>query len=842
MARISADQPWFTFVIEGGPQFRVYELEGSERLNEPYEFTLELVSIDANVDLIDLLGRQALLTMIDHGGQKRLIHGTIRQATQLYTGNIFTHYKVVMVPRLWYLGLNQNHRIFQNMNIVAIMEHIFKEQGFPSELVAFKLKEKYAPREYCVQYAESDLYFISRLCEEEGLYFYFEHQQDKHILCFSDASGGPWIPGQPDGLVRFYAGSGQLADEAVINRVRWGRQVRSDRATYREWNFQTPSIDLEATADEPAQQKAPAPGGLKLETYQFPHLYDNPGEGDRYADLRLKRQLTFSRWLEGRSDMTRLLPGFAFNLFGHAVQDANSSWWLTKVEHKGSQPQVLEHEAPDRGFHYHNEFTAIDFSTRFVPAEKHPKKRIDGLQSALITGPAGEEIYVDEYGRVKVKFHWDRLGPDNEKSTCWLRVAGFLAGENFGSIHCPRIGQEVLVEFMEGDPDRPVVTGRVHNADNMPIWDLPSQSALSGLQSRELFSDKRNELIMDDTPSQIQVQAASDHQHSQLNLGYITRVAHIKGRQEFRGEGFELRTDGWGAMRAARGLLLSSDPRNQASSYHKSMPEAVDGLGFFTSQQRGYLEEAAHHEAEPDEPEEIAETLETQFDEITGPEGADQAEMSAPHMVLSGPAGLAMTTDKSAHFSAGHNLAFSAGKNISLATGQSVVASALRRVSLFALKLGLKIFAGKGKLEIQAQSDDLDIIAKNVFKIISASGKVQFSAAKEILLTAGGSYLKIDKSGVESGTDGQFQSLAATHSLKGPKTMPVQAVTMARAAHLAQPICEDCEKRARQMKENKPEGGLIDQGLVTGIAGPLGQSGGPNPAQQKTDDSGVIWL
>ncbi|UQZ87810.1 type VI secretion system tip protein VgrG [Deltaproteobacteria bacterium Smac51] len=800
MAIFRGAQGWFSLKVEGGPDFEVYRLSGHEEISRTYEFDLELVSRVPGLDLVDLLGRRALLTMADHSGANRLVHGSIRLAEELHTANLFTHYHLVIVPRLWYLGQNRNHRIFQHRSVVQIIDEILREQKFRCEEVEWKLKEKYQPREYCVQYDESDLYFISRLCEEEGIYYYFEHQADSHVLCFSDASGGPDIPNQPEGLLRFFPGSGQVADEAVVRNLVVKRTVNSDTASYREWNFEKPFLDLEVSSHEADQALAPAPGGLKLETYQYPHLYELKEPGERYSRIQLARQLTFSKVAEGAGDVTRLLPGFSFKVYGHPRPEANGLWWLTEVRHYGEQPQVLEHEAPERGFTYGNSFTAIPFETRFIPELAHPKKTINGLQSALVTGPEGEEVFVDEYGRVKVHFHWDRLGPLNDRSTRWVRVAADWAGMNFGYIQPPRIGQEVLVEFMEGDPDRPVVTGRVYKKEHMPPWELPSQKALSGLQTREFHGQPKNQLVMDDTPGQIQLQVSSDYMFSQMNLGYLTRLNHISGRDDFRGKGFELRTDGWGAVRAGKGLFITTYARPEAASHHKDMIETLDCLEAGLNLHKEQAQRAARNLAQPDEADETLPGLETQFLDAKG-SGAAHGEMAAPHLLISSPAGLAADTPQTAHRAAGEHQALTAGKNISLAAGLSLVVSTARRIGLFAAEAGLKLFAAKGKVEIQAQDDDVEIIADKVLKIISAKERIHISAPEEILLTGADSYVRINSGGVTSGTPAKFMSYAGSHSLTGPRnkdylnpTLPVVAECLLEAQRCVRPACPLCGK------------------------------------------------
>ena len=533
-----ANTAWFTFAADAAPTggFGVYAFTGMEQVCKPFEFSIELVSRSSNVDVTALLGTQACLSITDKSGGRRLVHGLIREMEQLHTANAFTHYRAALVPRLWFLGQIRDHRIFQNLSVTEIIQQILQEQGFAAEDFSFKLSAQYPAREYCVQYGETDLHFITRLCEEEGIYFYFEHTESSHCLCFCDREGGPNIPGES--ILRFHPGSGHSEDTAVINRLNLHHRVNSNASTYREWNFERPRLSLQTNRYELDERAAPRPPGMMLEQYQFPHLYALHTPGMNYAELQILRQLTFRCWIECVSDVSRYLPSYTFSIYDHPRSDVNANWWVTAVRHEGEQPGVLEHEAPaERGLRYQSVVTAIPEMTRFIPAIEHPKVRIEGLQSAIVTGPGGEEVYTDEYGRVKVQFHWDRKGGFDEKTTCWVRVADTWAGNNFGFIQVPRIGQEVMVEYMEGDPDRPVITGRVYNALKMPPWNLPGQKTLSGIQSREFFGTNRNQLVLDDAKGEVQAKLSSDHNATELNLGYLTRLTHVTGREDFRGEG-----------------------------------------------------------------------------------------------------------------------------------------------------------------------------------------------------------------------------------------------------------------------------------------------------------------
>lgn len=318
MSSPDANSTWFHFSIPGGSDFAVFGFSGVERISRPYSFTIDLVSQFASERLLNLVGQEACLSIADRSGTSRLVHGIIREMEQLHSANLWTCYRCLIVPRLWFLGSRRNHRIFQHQTVPAIITHILGEQNFTEDAFAFKCFHDYPVREYCVQYGESDLHFISRLCEEEGIYYYFEHSETGHCLCFSDMPGGPRINGEPD--LRYFPGSGQTADTAVISRATLRSQSVSDRAMLRDWNFLTPSSILEGSTDEPDFLKAPTAPGVDAEIYAYPHIHQTDSEAERYADIQLLRQLAFQTWLEAESDVSRFLPGFTFSLHNHDLE------------------------------------------------------------------------------------------------------------------------------------------------------------------------------------------------------------------------------------------------------------------------------------------------------------------------------------------------------------------------------------------------------------------------------------------------------------------------------------------------------------------------------------------
>ena len=490
---ISSNQAHYTFT-SNNKNFSVYAFNGYEEIQKPYEFEIELVSRSANEDVPSLLGTPACLTIIETGAElnalintatddaTRYVHGLIHKIEQLHTSHSYTHYRAVLVPRLWYLDKISDNRIFQNLSVVEIIHKILQEQCFNADDFSFQLCHKYESREYCVQYGETDLYFISRLCEEEGIFFYFEHTKEHHCLCFSDYEGGPKISGDPD--LRFYPGSGNTADKAVINKLQINYTVTNNAVTYADWNFTQPLLDLKLTRDEPRPGFVCAPQGMWLEQYKYPHIYQSRKQGNHYAEIHLQRQLCRQSLINLQSNAVRFLPGFTFGIHGHPRNTVNSGWWVISVRQEGKQPGVLEHEAPnERGAEYSATVTALPELVRFIPTLDHPKKLIEGLQSAIVTGPKGEEIFTDEYGRVKVQFFWDRQGQWNDATSCWIRVSQGWAGGQFGALTTPRIGHEVLVSFLEGDPDRPIITGRAYDALNMPPYTLPEHKTISVFKS-----------------------------------------------------------------------------------------------------------------------------------------------------------------------------------------------------------------------------------------------------------------------------------------------------------------------------------------------------------------------
>ncbi len=463
-----ANQAHFTLSLEGVEHdFKVLEFQGREAISQPYRFDLELVSEHPDLDLQSLLHRPAFLAFAPDGSG---IHGLVHQATQGESGQRLTRYRLTLVPQLAYLAHRTNQRIFQHLSVPQIVAQVLEEHGIQADAYRFRLGPViYPPREYCVQYDETDLHFIQRLCEEEGIHYHFQHSAAGHVLVFGDdQTVFPRLA-----ATAYQQDSGLVADQPVIKRFGLRLETRPSRVTRRDYDFEKPRLTMEAAFHSDFQPD--------LEDYDYPGRFTERARGKHLSQRALERHRHDYELAEGESDQPRLVSGHFLPLSEHSRSDWNQLWLLTEVRHEGKQPQVLEESVTSDsqsrdGFvqGYRNRFSATPWAIPFRPALCHPKPKVLGSQTAVVTGPAGEEIHCDEYGRVKVQFHWDREAQADDKTSCWLRVSSSWAGDRYGGIAIPRVGMEVLVTFLEGDPDQPLVTGCLYHKEHQVPYDLPA--------------------------------------------------------------------------------------------------------------------------------------------------------------------------------------------------------------------------------------------------------------------------------------------------------------------------------------------------------------------------------
>jgi type VI secretion system secreted protein VgrG len=468
----AANQTHFSLTIEGvSHDLQVLEFNGREAISQPFEFELELVSERPDLDLESLLHQAAFLAF-DQAGHG--VHGQIYRAAQGESGKRLTRYHVTLRPQLAYLAHRTNQRIFQHLTVEKIISQVLEEHGIQANAYQFQLGSIYPEREYCVQYDESDLHFVQRLCEEEGIHYHFQHSVQGHVLTFGDDQTvfpklAPTAYQQDSGLV---------ADDPVIKRFGVRVETRTSRVTRRDYDFEKPKLLMEADAKSEFKPD--------LEDYDYPGRFVDRERGKHLSQRALERHRHDFEQAHGDGDQPLLVSGHFLALTEHPRASWNDLWLLTEIHHEGKQPQVLEesvtsHTEVRDGFQqgYRNRFTATPWTVLYRPALNHPKPRILGSQSAVVTGPPGEEIHCDEYGRIKVQFFWDREGQADDKTSCWLRVSSSWAGDRYGGIAIPRVGMEVLITFLEGDPDQPLVTGCLYHAEHVVPYDLPANKTRS---------------------------------------------------------------------------------------------------------------------------------------------------------------------------------------------------------------------------------------------------------------------------------------------------------------------------------------------------------------------------
>jgi type VI secretion system secreted protein VgrG len=465
----------------------ISELAGSERLSEPFHFELSLLSEQGDLDPDKLLGQPvAVSCQLPSGGGERVFHGRVSDFTQLSYGERYHEYRVSLRPWFWFLTRTADCRVFQDKTVREIFEQVARDQGFSD--FRFDLKGTYPKLAYCVQYRETDFNFLSRLLEQEGIYYFFLHTAQKHTMVLVDDSakhaavtGYDKVPYYPPSLPDTRRVRDHLTSWTYVKTVQPGTYATTD------FDFKKPSTSL-LKSHVIKRNHALASSEIFDYPADLPAMADTDGtalaagESARIAKVRLEELQSTHRVAHGQGNALGLATGAVFDLTDYPRSDLNIKYLVVATRFSLSSNEHETGEADDTDFHVTVE--AIDLQTQFRPPRITPKPVIQGAQTATVVGKKGEEIDTDEFGRVKVQFHWDREGKSDDKSSCRVRVAQVWAGQDWGAIHIPRIGQEVIVSFLEGDPDRPIITGRVYNGEHKPPYKLPDNASQSGIKSR----------------------------------------------------------------------------------------------------------------------------------------------------------------------------------------------------------------------------------------------------------------------------------------------------------------------------------------------------------------------
>jgi type VI secretion system secreted protein VgrG len=488
MSTFTQNGPFKVVSPLGGDTLLFSSMSGEEAVSTPFLFTVDMLSDKQSIDATQML-RQPLVIELSMDGSTRYIHGLIRRFIEQDSAYSSLYaYRAEIVPWLWFLSLAADCRVYENMSVPDIIEDVFHRNNWSDFSV--KTTGSYPKREYCVQYRESDLAFVSRLMEEEGIFYFFQHTSSKHTLVLADDNSAfQPVPGSSTVSATERVVSGTQFQQNV-GSLQFDVQVPPGTVTLYDYNYLDGQTPLKASSSSTGPE----------EIYDYPGDYPDQDTGDRYARLRLDAAETFEHQLTGVSSCRGFTSGYQFKLSEYFRSDLNGEWNIVKVRHMAQ----LTYGQADTGevtATYQNDFRAIAKSVVFRPMLRTPRPIVAGTQTALVVGPGGSEINVDKYARVQVQFFWERVDKNDPGSSCWVRVSTSWAGKQWGIIHIPRIGQEVVVAFEEGNPDRPIIVGSVYNPDMMPPYALPANKSQSGIKSRSTEgggADDFNELRFED--------------------------------------------------------------------------------------------------------------------------------------------------------------------------------------------------------------------------------------------------------------------------------------------------------------------------------------------------------
>ena len=819
-------------------QVFLQRIEGQHQLNGGIEAELICLSTSAQIALKQFIGVQVAVDQVTDSGQLFRTTGIVTEASYGQSDGALTLYKLTLkdATNLWHK--RRNSRVFMNKSIVEITEVLFKEWQEKSPLFATSLSldlsglsQSYDTRPFIMQHNESDYDFLTRLWRSEGVSWLIDESelfvphftapvQAQKLRLIDDNNQYQALARRS---IRYHRSSATEYQDSITGFV----AVRS---------LQPTAVHVQRWQPDALSQEEGA--GSVITTHTHSNNFDSASLSLEQAwhmspawmqDLKGEDQATAStsNQLEKLNQQFNDMYASQAKYFKaySSVRDSQVGYWFNFREH----PEVDQHEGVDQEFliiaknfynqnnlpkdlhqqvsqlltqsrwdkhgyddieRQGNELTLIRRQIKTTP-EYNPEQHrpIAYPQRAKVVGPEGETIHVDEWGRIKVRFLFTRSDDhghdggagsnENDTDSAWVDVLTPWAGEGYGARFLPRIGEVVVIDFFDGNIDRPFVTGRIHEAQRSPTkfdvkGQLPDTKKLSGIRSQEVSGSGFNQLRFDDTTGQISTQLQSNHAATQLNLGNLSHPKE-QATSQGRGEGFELRTDAWGAVRAGNGLYISTHKQDQAQGLHLDANEPKQQLEGGLNNSKALSEVAKNQQTDPLE---VLDHLKTFLDQIEQQDKDKAAAFKQAIMVLSAPNSMTLTSNENIHLSADGQISQTAGDTINLSTQKNLIAHAQNKISFFAAQDGARMYAGKGKIELQAQSDGTDIIARKGIQIISTEDRIEITSPKEIILTADGSQLKINSSGIFPVTGGKLEVKAGQHLFMSGANIVVPKISL----------------------------------------------------------------
>ncbi|WP_322065636.1 type VI secretion system Vgr family protein [Burkholderia ubonensis] len=779
-------------------------------LGRDYSVALDMVSTAGDVELKTLIAQPMTLWIQQADKSYLPTNGYIHTARRLGADGSLTAYQLVFASWLHFLKFRSDMRYWQDKAADEIIADVFNQHPQAQGYFEFALSKPLPLRSYCRQ-SETDWNFVHRLMEDEGLFGFWRHGDDgeSHKLVITDDIYV--LDEMSSRVIRFYrAGTGSEPD--AFTQWAGSRTLQSTLHTTRTFDYKAPAAGLnpKGTTLPTRANQGNLPQQTEVYEYTGPYTYQSQDRGEHLSKIRLEEWESRAKRFFGAGGLRGADAGRRFALIDHPQHDrdpeSEREFALIKVSRyiennlpmstravnfpHGLQDQLAQakegrsneaafsvaHEDGSAGF-YLVEVEAQRITVPYRSPFEH-QKPVMQLETGIVVGPNGEEVYTDELNRVKVMFIWDRLNAGDERASCWVRVAQSDTGGGYGGVHVPRVGEEVLVGYVGGDCDRPIVLHRVYNGAVKPQWH--SNGILSGFRSKEYSGTGYNEMVLDDATGQNRMRLYSSVANSLLHLGYqIDQNGNTRGG--YLGTGFDLRTDSYGAMRANRGLYVTthatsagSQPFDAASTQQQlaRAESVIKGLSDTSEQHKAESLKAGHDAlVRFSDATRHSESGRATGGRTAGGGTGDASAFSEPLMLFGSPAGIGLSTENSARVTADQHLNFVSGESAYIAAGKSLIASVVEKISLFVQNAGMKLFAAKGKVEIQAQSDGMDLIAERKLRVTSAGEDILIAAKQKVVVTSGGASITIESGNVEIRCPGTFTVKAASHSFEGPASL-----------------------------------------------------------------------
>ena len=793
-----------------GQELFALRAHAQERLSQVPRYTVDVINQTPAFDPEQLIGQAVQLSIKFDDGTLSPRHGWVDSVRYLGSDGGLDDWQLVFAPWFSLLEYRVDCRIWQEVNLPDILAQVFQRYSQAHGAYRFDLSRDYPLLSYVTQFNESDAHFVQRWCEQEGLFWYVEHQVDSHCIVFTDSV--LFLPTLNPPTLRFHTQQAAAQQDSI---TQWSPGTRLLNGVVQSSSNDYFCHARSQVAQALALPAASAPADLERYQYRGQYAWQNLDRGDWLSRVQIEQDESAARRIHGQGGVRQMQPGHGFELTQHPLYElktrkdrqfliiaveffaqSNLPVGTQRINPPGSLRALFETgqgksmlAAGGEGI-YQNRFETQRLDMAYRSPFAHAKPANPGPQTAVVVTPSGREVFTDNLNRICVRFHWDRLVKDGELGSCWLRMMQASSGEGWGSVNVPRSGEEVVITFLDNDIDRPLVMGQVYGG-HKPAWH--SSGLMSGYKSQEIQGRGYNQWVMDDSTGQVRTQIHSSHGHSQLNLGYlIDQQGNQRGA--LRGNGFELRTDAYGALRAQQGLYLSTWPRNNAQGGQLDVQEARQQLTNAQERVKSLSEAARQHNALPmqggvDSLEQL--NADTQLNYGSAAKGmagttgqlrnAGDTEAAIsnggrgqttgyrqPLLIASAPADIATATPQNTHLHSGKQLTLSTGEDINLASGKSLLASVAESISLFAQAAGAKLFAAKGNIEIQAQNDRIELTARDSVRITSTARTVEIAAQDEILLTSGGAYIRIKDGNIDIHAPGTVDVKGVKKTIGGP--------------------------------------------------------------------------